>query len=392
MHILTLTSLFPNTLQPVHAVFVRTRMENFTRKFGHAWSVVAPVPWFPRLPFKTSPAYDAFARVPVCEEPWGYPIHHPRFLLTPKVGMRFYGSWMARSVIDTVKEIHRRKPIDVIDGHYVFPDGTAAIAAGRALGIPVILSARGTDLNLYPQIKPVAPRIKENLDACRHLICVCEDLRQVALGMGMPPAKVTTIGNGVDAERFRRGDAAAARQALGLPADATVLLSVGHLTERKGFRPIIEAVGKLKRPELFLAIAGAGPQRPELESVIAALGLQNRVRLSGAVANKDLTPWYQAADFFVLASSREGWPNVLCEAQASGLPIVATKVWGIPEIVKDASLGVLVDERSAEGLRVGLETALGRSWDRAHIEAVGRSRTWSKVADELAPVFDGALG
>lgn len=389
MNILTLTTLFPSSTQPLNAVFVRTRMERFTRRHGHRWTVVAPVPWFPRLPFKVSPAYDAFARTPAYEDPWGYPLYHPRYLVTPKVGMSRYGAWMAAGVRGLVRRLHARDPFDAIDGHYIYPDGTAAVELGKELGLPVVLSARGTDLNLYPSMPAIAPLIKANLDGCSHLVCVCNELKDVALGLGMPAARISVIGNGVDANRFSRGDRADSRRALGLPADATLVLSVGHMTERKGFHLLIEACARIRpaRPGLLLVIAGDGPQRGELERLAEASGLGDGVRFAGAVRNESLPAWYQAADLFALASSREGWPNVLCEAQACGLPAVATRVWGIPEIVKDPSLGVLVAERSAEGLMAGLEEALARPWDRAHIEAVGRARTWDAVADELVPVF-----
>ena len=96
---------------------------------------------------------------------------------------------------------------------------------------------------------------------------------------------------------------------------------------------------------------------------------------------------YGAADALILASSREGWPNVLCEAQAIGLPVVATRVWGVPEIVDSPSLGILVEERSAEALRRALEQALQTSWDRSEIEARGRQRTWDQVSEKLRPIL-----
>jgi teichuronic acid biosynthesis glycosyltransferase TuaC len=138
---------------------------------------------------------------------------------------------------------------------------------------------------------------------------------------------------------------------------------------------------------VILVIAGDGPEGENLKPLAASLNLGNRVRFPGAVRNEDLPVYYQAADLFALASSREGWPNVLCEAQACGLPAVATDVWGIPEIVRGETLGLLVHDRSANGLRAGLEAALAREWDCDLIESVGRSRTWDRVADELEPVF-----
>jgi glycosyltransferase involved in cell wall biosynthesis len=388
VHILTLTSLFPNALRPHHAVFVRARMEQYTRKYGHRWTVVAPVPYFPMLPFKICDTYDAFARVPAFESPRGYPVYHPRYLVTPKVGMRYYGAWMAGGVRRLVTRLHTENPFDVIDGHYVYPDGTAAVRLGEELGVPVVLSARGTDLNLYPGLPGIAGLIRSNLNSCQHLICVSEGLRQEALKLGIPAEKVSVIGNGVDAERFRGGDKQEVRESLGLPPDATVILSVGRLTEEKGFHLIIEACARLGRDDVVLIIAGDGPERGALERLARNLDQGDRVRFHGAVRNDKLPVRYQAADLFALASAREGWPNVLCEAQACGLPAVATSVGGIPEIIHQKALGLLVHERTVEGIRAGLEAALSRDWDRDFITSVGRLRTWEHVAQELNVIFD----
>ncbi|SIN67666.1 Glycosyltransferase involved in cell wall bisynthesis [Singulisphaera sp. GP187] len=388
MHILTLSTLFPNALQPVHALFVRARMEHFSRQYGHRWTVVAPVPFFPKLPFRTFKTYDTYAQVPRHENARGYPVHHPRYLVTPKVGMRFYGAWLTAGVRRLVKKLHASDPFDVIDGHFVYPDGTAAARLGKELNIPVVLSARGTDLNLYPKLPGIANLIRSNLNSVRHLICVCEGLKQEALKLGIPQEKVSVIGNGIDSNRFRRGDPLKARKSLGLPLDANIILSVGHLIERKGFHFIMDAVSRLGRDKVVLAIVGDGPERGPLEQHAKTLQIEDQVRFAGAVSNDNLPVWYQAADVFALASSREGWPNVLCEAQACGLPVVATKVWGIPEIIHSEGLGIMVEQRSADGLHAGLEQALLKDWDRSQIATVGSLRTWDRVSEELAIVFD----
>jgi teichuronic acid biosynthesis glycosyltransferase TuaC len=388
MHILTLTSLFPNSLQPVHGVFVRNRMENHTRKFGHDFTVVAPVPYFPKLPFKTAKAYDTFARIPKFEEPGGYPIHHPRYLVTPKLGMRYYGDWMSMGVMKTIQEIHARHPIDVIDGHYVYPDGRAAIKIGQALGIPVVLSARGTDLSLFPKFPHILPILKANLEGCRQLICVCSHLKKVALELGIPENKVHVIGNGVDTALFHPGDKLVARKNTGLPATGKIVLSVGHLVELKGFHLIIAALAKTEDQTTHLVIVGEGPMRGELEALIQSHGLMGRVTLPGSILNRELKHWYQAADLFVLASSREGWPNVVCEAQATGLPVVATKVWGVPEIIHEPALGTLIDGRTVEALAAAIDIALEKAWDREHIAKTGSARTWGTVADQVEVVFN----
>jgi teichuronic acid biosynthesis glycosyltransferase TuaC len=397
MKALVFTTLYPNAANPLNAVFVRRRMEAWAQMPGNQMTVIAPVPWFPRLPFKTLPHWDQQARVPALERPWGYDIHHPRYLVTPKVGMRWYGRWMTAATLALAQQLHARERFDLIDAHYVFPDGEAAVAVGAALGLPVVLSSRGTDLNLYPQLPYVRPRIQRTLAAAAHVVCVCRELGDVARELGTEDQRLSIIGNGIDPGLFLPQEQQAARAQLGLPAAAKLLLSVGHLTERKGFHVLIEALARLRAAppqgaeDTRLVIVGDGPQRAELHALVAGLGLQGQVHFGGAQAQEALPTWYAAADMFLLASSREGWPNVMCEAQAMGLPAVASHVWGMSEILTDASLGILVKERSAAAFEAALRQALAQPWDRAHIARVGGRRTWPIVAEEVDAVFRSVL-
>lgn len=393
MHILTVTTLFPSAVQPVHGLFIRARMEDFTRRFGHRLTVIAPVPWYPKLPFPTSAAYDLFACVPAFEDDRGYPVHHPRYVVIPKLGMRLQGPAMTLSVRRLVREIHARDPVDLVDGHYIYPDAEAALEAGRLTGAPVVLSARGTDLNLYPRFPAIRKRIRAHLTACDHLICVCSELKRVALDLGMPESRISVIGNGVDTSVFHALDRAESRRKLGMPPEDRIILSVGHLVERKGFHILLRAFVRLKdRDRLRLVIAGDGEMRQQLRKLAAELGIADRVTFAGAVRNDALPEWYSASDYFVMASSREGWPNAVCEALACGLPVIATRVWGMPEIVTDDNLGILIGERTPEALAAGLEQAMNRDWDSAAIAARGRQRTWEDVSKQVAPVFEAARG
>lgn len=392
MHVLTFTTLYPNSLQPLFAGFVRTRMEAYARKHSAKLTVIAPVPWFPRLPFKTSPRYDLLARVPYLESDGVYPVYHPRYLVTPSIGMRYYSRWMAQGARKTLARIHSEHPIDLIDAHYLYPDGAAAVQLGAELGIPVILSARGTDLNVFPTLAHIRPLIVNTLQACQALVCVSADLQTKALELGIPRSKCFVIGNGVDTDRFQKGDRQAARIQKSLPPSAPIFLSVGNLVEGKGFHILIEALATLQNPEAMLLIAGQGPLGDTLRAQATRLGLADRVRFLGGVRNEELPKLYQAADAFVLATAREGWPNVVSEAQACGLPVVATRVSGIPEIVHNPSLGILVDERTPRAFQKAMEATLEYPWDRDQIAAVGGGRTWHAVADEVASVFQSVVG
>ena len=169
--------------------------------------------------------------------------------------------------------------------------------------------------------------------------------------LGEAPSRIVTLRNGVDLERFSPGDRDAARARLGL--SGFTLLSVGSLIPRKGHELIIAALAGL--PDAQLLIAGVGPMRRNWRPSPRDKASARRVRFLGEIAHDALTDAYRAADIFVLASSREGWANVLLEAMACGTPVVATNVNGTPEVVRDPKLGVLVRgafrRRAAEAIK-----------------------------------------
>lgn len=188
---------------------------------------------------------------------------------------------------------------------------------------------------------------------------------------GLPDAKARTIPNGIPvAEDAPGGPAAraAARVALGLPADVPVILAVGRLVELKGHAYLIEALARVRAAHAgaVLAIAGDGPLRADLAARAAALGIQDHVRLLGNLA--DVRPAYQAADVFAHSSTIEGLPLVVIEAMAHGLPVVATRVGGVPEAVVEGRTGWLVPPRDADALAARLTALLA---DRPAAVAMG---------------------
>jgi glycosyltransferase involved in cell wall biosynthesis len=198
--------------------------------------------------------------------------------------------------------------------------------------------------------------------------------------------------NGVDLTRFQPQPVAAARQRLGLPA-GPILLMVGHLVELKGHRLAIDALALLRRthPEARLVIVGDGPERQRLERQAVECGLVSAMRFVGAVPNSDLAEWYSAADVLVLASSREGSPNVVLEALACGTPVAATRVGGVPEIVDDPAVGSLTDERTAQALSDAIRRTLAAKTDRARIRAHAERFGWQQTTQRQLDLFRSML-
>jgi len=293
---------------------------------------------------------------------------------------------------ELVLRLHREKPFDFIDAHYVFPDGFAAVLLGEMLGVPVIVSARGTDMNLFPSFRTIRPMIRWTLTRVAGGIGVCSPLKDLMIAHGLAPDKAQVIGNGVEWDLFQPVVQSSARDRLGIPQGGKVIVSVGGLIERKGFHFLIPAVARIlpRHPHLRLYISGGGPARHQLEALIRRHDLDGRVFLKGPQPNADLKYWYSAADLSALTSSREGWPNVILESMACGTPVVATGVFGVPEVIVSPQLGVMV-EQSVPSIAGGLEEALSKDWDRAGVAQHARQRTWEVVARELAEYFEQRL-
>ena len=384
LRVLVFSTLYPNQAQPNHGVFVENRLRHTLAQGGIEATVLAPVPWFPfRHP--RFGRYATYAAVPRLETRHGLEIHHPRYPVIPKIGSRLTPVFLyraAKRVLDRMAKQGAPK-FDLIDAHYFYPDGVAAARLARELDIPLLITGRGTDLTLIPQSPPERAQIQWAGKQASALITVCEDLRHRLVELGEAPSRVVTLRNGVDLTRFSPGDRDAARKRLGL--DGFTLLSVGSLIPRKGHELIIAALADL--PDARLLIAGSGPMRAELERVAVEKGVASRVRFLGEIAHDALTDAYRAADIFVLASSREGWANVLLEAMACGTPVVATNVNGTPEVVQDPKLGVLVQERSAPALAQAIKQLRALSPDRRAVRTYAEQFSWDDTARANKALF-----
>src|SRR5215470_13297816 len=296
MKALVFTSLYPNNIRPNFGVFIKERMSQFARLPGCEVRVVAPVPYFPPIPIT---ARWKFSQIVKQENIEGLVVHHPRYFMTPKVGMSFYGVWMFLSVLPTVRAILRHYDCDVIDAHYVYPDGFAAVLLGKVCKKPVIVSARGSDINQYARLRFIRPLLRYTLQRADRGIAVCQALKDAIMQLGIAGEKITVIPNGVDEKKFYPLTREEARSRLQLPL-GRILLSVGGLVPRKGFDLLIQALKIIRESpqaqDLSLVIVGDGPERKALGQLATTLRLQEQVRFVGDVPHHELRPWYSAAD------------------------------------------------------------------------------------------------
>jgi teichuronic acid biosynthesis glycosyltransferase TuaC len=393
IRLLTFSTLYPNNARPNHGVFVENRLRHLVASGEAVSEVLAPVPWFPFAHpwFGDWPRIGDWAlnaRVVRRETRHGLNILHPRFPVIPRVGMSLAPALLYRAMVPVLARMLAEHPFgappfDAIDAHYLYPDGVAAVWLGQRFGLPVVVTARGTDVSLIPQYKRPRRMIQQAIAGAAALVAVSAALKDALVAIGAPEAKVTVLRNGVDTVLFRPpADRRAARAAVGATA-RPLLISVGLLIERKGHHRTIEAMTRL--PDFELIIAGEGPERDRLNALIARLGLGDRVRLLGARPHGELPLLYAAADASILASSREGWANVLLESMACGTPVVASPIWGNPEVVRSLAAGVIMRENTVDGVVDGVRrlfTALpAREATRAYAEPFSWDET---TAGQLA--------
>ena len=197
MRILTFSTLYPNASRPSQGLFVETRLRQLLSNSRVQAQVVAPVPWFPSAHPRYG-RYAAFASVPKKERRHGIQVSHPRFVSLPKIGMTIAPLLLANAVQPVLERIAREGyKFDLIDAHYFYPDGVAAAILGKRLGVPVVITARGSDLTLLPRY--ILPRKMIQWAACNAagLVTVCAALKQplIALGVGLPAADGANVGH-----------------------------------------------------------------------------------------------------------------------------------------------------------------------------------------------------
>ena len=382
LSILTVTTLFPNPVNPAHGSFVATRLEKLVASGEIEAEVLAPVPWLPSwLPYSPAGRLD---RVPKFRMHAGLKVHHPRYLVVPKVGMTLTPHtlfWTLKLTLQRLLAEGLR--FDLIDAHYFYPDGVAAARLAREFGIPVVVTARGTDLNLIPKYTVPRRMICRAAAHADGLVTVCQALKDRLVKLGTAPDRIVVLRNGVDLQVFNPMDREKARARLGLTR--RTLGSVGWLVERKGHHHAIRALRAL--PDTDLLIVGEGPERTSLERLAAKEGVSERVRFLGRIEQKSLPEIYNAIDALVLASSREGWANVLLESMACGTPVIASAVWGTPEVVAAPEAGVLMRTLDEKGVIEGVKRLFMELPDRAATRRYAEGFSWDATTQGQLALF-----
>jgi len=388
--LVVLSSLFPSSARPTAGVFIRERMFRVGKELPI--TVVSPQTWFPgqSLIRLVCPGYriagDGF------ELQQGVEVYRPRALCLPGIGRQWDGHAMALAALPVVRRLKQEGRCGIIDAHFAYPDGYAASLLGKWLGLPYTITMRGTEPK-HLRVPALRDRILTALRGAARVFTVSNSLREVGIAAGVPASQFTVVGNGVDTEVFHPVPRDEARAKFGIPLDAKVLITVGALVERKGFHRVIALLPKLREqfPNLiYLAVGGASPEgdwTARLKQQVTDLGLADCVKFLGPIPPPELKWPLSASDVFVLPSSNEGWANVILEAMACGVPVVASDVGGNGEVVANDGVGSIYPYGDEDALCQKVDQTLARQWDSQVLLSYAAANTWDLRIRQLLGVF-----
>ena len=282
---------------------------------------------------------------------------------------------------------------DVVHAHTSHAHALAGLAT-RFAGRPIVVVSRRVDFSIYRHsfLRMNGWKYRHGLD---RIVCVSAAVRDVLASDGLDPARLAVVRSAVDPTRVRCAAPVDVRARLGLPAEARVVLAVGALVEHKGHRHLVDALPALvlRAPSVRVVIAGEGPLRADLETQARSLGVAKALVLAGQI--DDLPGWFQGVDAFVMPSVEEGLGTSVLDALAAGLPVVASRAGGLPEMIEDGTGGILVAPGDATALAEALARVLEDAALAARLGAAGSLRVDTefhvdRMVEETLAVYEAA--
>ena len=383
MRLLFVSNLFPDTREPYRGLDNATVLQQLNAQ----WDIRA-LALRPTLPFRSG-AWTARPEESRMQ---------PRFLATPylpKIGSRWNHRLMARALRHPLREIRSRFPFDVVLSSWIYPDSCAVAQLSGELGFPFVAIAQGSDVHQYLRHPVRRKIIAQALPAASAVITRSAELARLLGETGIASEALHTIYNGVNRATFRPAGRAAARQALNLQQDVQIILFVGNFYPIKNPLLLIEAHSQvcddntLSRTKLIML--GDGPLAGNARALGDRLHFGPNVVLGGRKSAAEVARYMQAADVLCVPSVNEGVPNVVLEAFACGLPVVASRVGGIPEVHPGETCGRLVEPRLAT-VAAALRAVLREPPPSAPIAEYGAQFTWEKTAEEYNALLLAAAG
>ncbi len=399
MKILFLSHLYPNNINPSFGMFIHNKIKQIVDA-GHQVRIIAPVPYVPKI-LKFKPKWLEYSKIKQHNIIDGVRINYTRYLNLP--GARFHPIscytmyYGIQPVLNSLME--KFKP-DILHTNTATPDGFVGVLIKKKYKIPLISSLRGSDINIYPHRDKFTMLLtKKVISDSDQVISVSKDLSATAEKITSPKKKIKVIYNGCDLNifSFNKHFRLLIRKKLNISDKAKVIIFIGQVEKSKGVYELIKSFNDLaqKYSDLHLIIAGNRLEEPSLDYLVSG-NLKNRIHFAGRQPYKEIPHFLSAADVFVLPSYNEGLPNVVLEAMACGLPVVATKVGGIPEAVEHGKSGFLVNKKDVKSLTNYINILLNDEDLAIKMGAYGRNIikcnfSWIKNSEEIIETYHELL-
>lgn len=390
---LVLAYMYPNKADCNSGAFIHEQMKSL-KKLDCLINVISPIPFSPKILWFNS-SWKSYGLVPEKDTIDEIPVQYPRYIRLP--GKWFYGLscyFMYWGIRKKISLIAREFKPDLIHAHMVTPAGYIGLMLGEKLKLPLVCSLRGSDIHTYPNFGRLVRQLTEKVIlGADQLVSVSNALKIDANRIARTKKEIKRVYNGCDSHAIFYSEKARRdiRTKMGIAGNDKVLIYVGRMLKSKGVYELLAAFLNLNAnyPFMRLILVGDGPERVAINNIIYS---NNKIHLVGRIPHNEISQWLSASDIFVLPSYDEGLPNVILEAMACALPVVASRVGGIPEAVEDGQSGILVNKRDKNSLVKSIRYLLNNEELAMEMGRKGRriieqKFSWQRSAKEMINVY-----
>jgi teichuronic acid biosynthesis glycosyltransferase TuaC len=400
INVLLLSSLYPNEVNPHLGIFIHNQVRHLTKAGCHV-KVMSPVPLAPKiLQFRSK--WKNYREIPESALIDGIKVYYPAYIRPPGAFFHALSCYtMYGSINKMVRHITGEFRPDILHAHRATPEGFVGQLIAKKYAIPLVCSLRGGDINVFPYRDRLTMSLTRRVLSNGHrVISVSGSLKAAAESISATLKPIRVIYNGCTTNDFYfdEGRRQRHRATLGISGEAKVLIFVGNLIKTKGVFELLKSFAKLasSHQNLYLIMVGTGSEQKKIENFIASATLEKRIFMTGGVPHGKVSGWLNAADIFVLPTYSEGLPNALLEAIACGLPVVATRAGGIPEVVEDGKSGILINPRDCDSLSAAIKYLLDNEAAADTMGIAGKQYvetnfSWERNAQETIKIYKEIL-
>ena len=392
LNVLVSSSIFPNNMETNKGIYILHTVKALSKYCNI--KVIAPVPYFPW--WLKIDKYNYFSKIKKIEYIDGIEVLHPRAIVLPNLGRFLYGLFYTLSILYSMRAVKRVFKTDIIICYWLYPDGLANVLVSKLLKTPIIVGGRGCDINSLNDFFGKKLMVTWVMRSSTRVFSVSSAMKEIMMGLGVSEDKIAVIPNGLN-DIFTncvRNNKNVKKNVVDMAKKRKTILYCGRFSYEKGIKYLIKAAKILsdQKTPFRLLLVGDGKDKEYIINLVDELDLIDCVDFMSEVPHHEIPKLMNSSDILCLPSIREGYPNVILEAMACGLPVVATEVGGVPEIINKTDYGILVPRRNSRLLAEALDSALKRSWNRSRIQAAVKDRTWDDVALKILGEIKEVLG